>query len=106
MVDQSLDRLLLYKYMQNTHQRYMWTSDTMVVGVPYLQMQCNIQSKYGRLKSPRGCDQDEFSVSSLHDLIIVLDTLWGDMHEVLFIGKSKKLLFLAISTFRNFWRVV
>jgi hypothetical protein len=79
--------------------KYMWTSDAMATGAPYLQIQCSIQSKYGRLKTPRGCDQGEFAMSSLHDLIIVLDTLWGDMHGVLFLGKSEKLLFLAILFF-------
>jgi hypothetical protein len=32
----------------------------------------------------------------LHDLIIVLDTLWGDMHGGFVLGKSENLLFLAV----------
>jgi hypothetical protein len=32
----------------------------------------------------------------LHDLIIALDTIWGDMHVFPFLGKYEKLLFLVV----------
>jgi hypothetical protein len=38
-----------------------------------------------------------------YDLIIVLGTLYGHLHGVLFLGKSKKLLFFAISIFNSFY---
>ena len=79
-----------------------WTSDAMAVGAPYLQIQCNIQSNYGRLKTPRAVNKVSFQCHHLHDLIIVLDTLCGDMHGAQFLGKSESLLYLPISIFNSF----
>jgi hypothetical protein len=42
------------------------------VGAPYLQVQCGIQSRHGRLKTPKGYDQVGFCRHIFQDMIAVL----------------------------------
>jgi hypothetical protein len=51
----------------------------------------------GGQRPQKGMIRLVFADLFFQDLIIDLDTLWGDVHGVQISGKSEKLLFLAIS---------
>jgi hypothetical protein len=76
--------------MQMIYHRYIWAGDS-IQQVPHTyRFNAVFKGRTGDRRLPGGVIRVSLQCHILHDMIVILDTLWGDMHEVLFLGKYEK----------------